>query len=309
MTGDADPEILREILAPIWDPPDNRPSLAENRAPSPDLSPWIATMVSIRAPTDPDQLVACGLCNDLVYVRYVFSGQWTAQMADGEGKFRDEALIFGQHSKFMPLTCAGDVMSAGFGLRPGAWYAMTGNSAADYVDRIIRDDVFGLMDGEFADRLNAGTRPEEWNAALEDAVRRFVERVQPDPPDPISTAFEAAAFADPMQSLHDFADAQNISLRKLERVIKRDFGVTPRAVMRRARAMDVAALLCGVDNQQDEDELMLRYFDQSHLSRDFTAFFGLTPRKFRTRPRPLLKVTLQQRRDRRIEELRRLNAA
>ena len=303
MPTKGDPEKMREILAPIWSAQEDGPRLAENRAPAEDIAPWVATLVSIRAPADPGESVSDGLCNDLTYVRHVFNGLWTAQLPDGAGTFQNEALLFGQHSKFMPLTCEGDIMSAGLGLRAGAWYEMTRRSSAEITDRIVRNDLFGLMDEEYRAELNADTTPERWNLALEEAVRRFIARVQPDPPDPISTAFEAAAFADPMQSLHDFAESQNISLRKLERVVKRDFGVTPRAVMRRARAMDVAALLCGVSDQHEEDELMLRYFDQSHLIRDFTAYFGVTPRRFRDGPRPLLKVTLEQRQARRDQEL------
>ncbi len=303
MPDRGDPDKMREILAPIWSADGDGPQLAENRAPAEDISPWVATMVSIRAPADPGEMVSDGLCNDLTYVRFVFNGLWTAEYPEGKETYQNEALVFGQHSKFMPLTCEGDIMSAGIGLRAGAWHEMTKRSSAEITDRIVRDDLFGLMDEEFRSDLNADTTPVRWNLALEEAVRRFVARVQPDPPDPISTAFQRASFEDPMQSLHDFAESQNISLRKLERVVKRDFGVTPRAVMRRARAMDVAALLCGVSDQHEEDELMLRYFDQSHLIRDFTAYFGITPRRFRDRPRPLLKVTLEQRQARRMQEL------
>lgn len=303
MPDTGDPDKMREILAPIWSAGGDGPQLAENRAPADDISPWVATLVSIRAPADPGESVSDGLCNDLTYVRHVFNGLWTAQYPEGKETYQNEALVFGQHSKFMPLTCEGDIMSAGLGLRAGAWHVMTKRSSAEITDRIVRDDLFGLMNEEFRSELNADTTPVRWNLALEEAVRRFVARVQPDPPDPISTAFQRASFEDPMQSLHDFAESQNISLRKLERVVKRDFGVTPRAVMRRARAMDVAALLCGVSDQHEEDELMLRYFDQSHLIRDFTAYFGVTPRRFRDRPRPLLKVTLEQRQARRMQEL------
>ena len=226
--------------------------------------------------------------------------------ADGHGTYENEVLQFGQHSRFMPLTCTGDIMSAGFGLRAGAFYALTGLSADKMVDRIERNDIFGMLADDFREVYSDKHAPGDWNLAMEEALRRFVERVDPDPPDPISAAFELAAFEDPNQSLSDFAETQNISLRKLERVVKRDFGLTPRTVMRRARALDVAALLCGVADQDEENEMMLRYFDQSHFIRDFTSFFGVTPHKFRAQPRPLLTITLEQRQARRLEELKRL---
>ena len=57
----------------------------------------------------------------------------------------------------------------------------------------------------------------------------------------------------------------------------------------------MAATLLGVARPEEEPDMRLRYFDQSHVIRDFTTFFGVTPEKFRAKPRPLLKVTLEQR--------------
>lgn len=306
MANDKDAEIWRRNLAPLSGASRDGLPLSENRAASEDLDPWVARLVSAKATNDPDMLIACGMCNDLVYTRYIFNGRWTAMTADGHGTYENEVLQFGQHSSFMPLTCTGDIMSAGFGLRAGAFYALTGLSADKMVDRIERNDIFGMLADDFREVYSDKHAPGDWNLAMEEALRRFVERVDPDPPDPISAAFELAAFEDPNQSLSDFAETQNISLRKLERVVKRDFGLTPRTVMRRARALDVAALLCGVADQDEENEMMLRYFDQSHFIRDFTSFFGVTPHKFRAQPRPLLTITLEQRQARRLEELKRL---
>ncbi len=226
--------------------------------------------------------------------------------ADGHNVYKNEVLQFGEHSKFMPLTCSGDVMSSGFSLRAGAFYALTGRSAEKMVDRIERADVFNLLQDDLLDAFSDEHSPQQWNLALEEALRRYIAKHDPAPPDPISVRFELAAFEDPTQSLADLAEELNISLRKLERVVKRDFGLTPRTVMRRARALDLAAQLCGVADEAEEEEMLLRYFDQSHMIRDFTSFFGVTPHKFREQPRPLVTLTLEQRQARRLEELKRL---
>ena len=301
-----DADIWRRNLAPMSGTSREGLPLSENRAAASDLDPWIARLVSAKATNSADIVIACGMCNDLNYVRYIINGRWTAMSAEGHGSYQDEVLQFGQHSRFMPLTCTGDIMSAGFGMRAGAFYALTGRSADQVIDRIEQVDVFGLLADDFRDIYSDDHAPGDWNLAMEEALRRYIARVDPAPPDPISTAFELAAFEDPNQSLGDFAESQNISLRKLERVVKRDFGLTPRTVMRRARALDVAALLCGVADKDEENEMMLRYFDQSHFIRDFTAFFGVTPHKYRAQPRPLMTIVLEQRQARRLEELNRL---
>lgn len=279
--------------------------LSENRSASEDLQPWMARLVSAKATNDPETVIACGMCNDLVYTRYIFGGRWTASTADGHGTYRDEVLQFGQHSKYMPITCTGNIMSAGFGLRAGAFYALTGREAGTVLDRIEQKDIFGMLADDFREIYSDDYSPQQWNLAMEEALRRYIARHDPPPPDPVSVAFERAAFEDPSQSLPDFAEGLNISLRKLQRVVKRDFGLPPRTVMRRARALDLAAQLCGVADENEANEMLLRYFDQSHLIKDFTAFFGVTPEKFRARPRPLMMITLEQRQARRLEELER----
>ncbi len=306
MPSEMDVHIWRRNLAPLSGTPRDGLLLSENRAAIAALDPWIARLVSAKATNDPEMLIACGMCNDLNYTRFIFNGRWTAMTAEGHSSYQNEVLQFGQHSRVMPVTCTGDIMSAGFGLRAGAFHALTGLSADKMVDRIERNDIFGMLADDFREVFSDKHAPGDWNLAMEEALRRFVKRVDPDPPDPISAEFELAAFEDPNQSLSDFAETQNISLRKLQRVVKRDFGLTPRTVMRRARALDVAALLCGVADQDDENEMMLRYFDQSHFIRDFTSFFGVTPHKFRAQPHPLLTITLEQRQARRLEELKRL---
>jgi AraC-like DNA-binding protein len=299
-------QIWQRNLAPLSGASRDGLPLSENRAPADDLSPWFSRLISAKAVNSADVLITCGMCNDNAYTRYISNGRWTAMTADGHNSYENEVLQFGEHSKFMPLTCTGDIMSSGFSLRAGAFYALTGRSAVTIVDRIERADLFNLMQDDLRDAFSADYTPKQWNLALEEALRRFIKLHDPEPPSEISVSFELAAFEDPTQSLADFAEAKNISLRKLERIVKRDFGLTPRTVMRRARALDIAAQLCGVADKVEEEEMLLRYFDQSHMIRDFASFFGVTPHKFREKPRPLLTLTLEQRQARRLEELKRL---
>lgn len=298
-------EIWRRNLASYSGVSRDGLPLSANRAASDDLSPWVARLVSAKATNSPNSTIACGMCNDLAYVRNVFNGRWTALTVDAHQTHENEVLLFGQHSKYMPLTCTGDLMSAGFGMRAGAFYALTGIPATEMLDRVISKDVFGLAEPECKEILSEGHTPEEWNHAIEECLRRYIEKHDPPPPDPISVAFELAAFADPTQSLGDFAESHNISIRKLQRIVKRDFGVSPRLVMRRARALDLASQLCGVANEEEAEEMLMRFFDQAHQIREFQSFFGVTPQKFRAQPRPLLTISLEQRQARRLEELQR----
>ena len=280
--------------------------LSLNRPPAPDLAPWVARMVAAKIEASDDFHIECGMCNDVPYVRSLIGGRWTAETADGHGKYRHQALLFGPHTRHMAISCTGEIYTAGFGLKPGALHVLAGIPAGDLVDRIMPCDRLGLPQKEFAGLFSPDDPPENWLLALEEALRRHIKRIGAEEPDPIIAAFDLAAFADPNLSISGFAEEQGISLRVLQRMIKRDFGMTPKQVLRRARALDLASQLCGVADEDEESELLLRYADESHLIKEFTAFFGMTPRQFRERPRPLLTLNLETRQARRLEELDRL---
>ncbi len=280
--------------------------LAANRAPAKDLEPWVGRLVASKVEADDTSHIACGICNDIAFARIIVGGRWDAQTLDGHGEFQDEALLFGPQSRHMPVGCTGPVIAIGVGFRPGAIPNLLSREMAPLIDRIEAADPFGLIANDIASDYPRGATPEQWLCTLEERMRDFIARTGPKPPDPLAAAFEYASFADPNIAPGDFAEEQGVSLRKLERMARRDFGMTPKTVLRRARALDLAAQLCGVADQEEEDELLARYFDQSHLIRDFRAFFGTTPAAFRSEPRLFLRINVETRQARRLAELKRI---
>ncbi len=280
--------------------------LAASRAPAKDLDPWIGRLVASKLVADEATHIACGICNDLAFARIVVGGTWDAQTADGPMEFRDEAILFGPQSRHMPVGCSGHVIAIGIGFRPGAIPCLLGRELAPLVDRIERSDPFGLITDGAAQDYPLDAEPEDWLQTVEAAMRAFIARVQPEKPDPLAAAFEHASFADPTITPGDFAAQHGMSSRKLERLVRRDFGMTASTVLRRAKALDLAAQLCGVADEEEESELLLRYFDQSHLIRDFKAFFGTTPAAFRSQPRLFLRINVETRQARRLAELDRI---
>jgi len=93
------------------------------------------------------------------------------------------------------------------------------------------------------------------------------------------------------EAIHDLADRPGLEVRQvaamvgvhpvsLARRYRRHFGLSPAAAIRRARADRAAALLV---RGADLAELAARtgYADQSHLTREFAAAYGLTPARWR----------------------------
>ncbi|MDJ0643903.1 MAG: helix-turn-helix domain-containing protein [Erythrobacter sp.] len=280
--------------------------LSLNRAAADDLDPWIARIVVAKVETTPDFRLDCGLCNDIAFERLLVGGEWTVKTVDGPRRFGSEPVLVGPHSRHMPVKCKGTMSTLGVGFRPGALRKLFGRDLPSLVDRIEPGDPMGLLTDGGASNFSKEASAAEWADLLEERVRYFIERLQPEPPEPLSSAFEYASFANPNIAPGEFADAHGISLRTLERTVRRDFGLPPRTVLRRARALDLAAQLLGISDTTEEQEFLLRYFDQSHLIREFQAFFGVTPQAFRKSPKLLLTINLETRAARRLEELDRL---
>ncbi len=110
----------------------------------------------------------------------------------------------------------------------------------------------------------------------------------------------------PTANIGEFARGIGVEQRRLERIVKRDFGLPPKQVLRRARVLDMASHLRGVADGEEADELELRFYDQSHMIHDFVEYFGMTPGQFVEIPQPILTLALESRQARRLEAIARL---
>jgi AraC-like DNA-binding protein len=90
-----------------------------------------------------------------------------------------------------------------------------------------------------------------------------------------------AALAKPAgYSAQILAQLQGISLRQLERVFLKEFGVLPHPWLRRLRMQRAVQLLLKKHPiGLIAEELCYKY--PEHFARDFKAYFGVSPRKYR----------------------------
>ena len=286
---------------------DGRP-LAYHRAPAPDLTPWIARLFVTVVGQPDSQTLHCGLFNDTPFVRLIVGGDWTAQTAAGPIRASRGALVFGPHSRRMPIAVTGPFATFGFALKPGAVAALGVPWGEVATDCIAKVTAAGLWRGwERIEHFEART-PEYWLGWLEGSLRAHAAQVSAPHPDPLAEALDRAAFADPAEPIGGFARRHAVSTRRVERMARRDFGVSPKQVMRRARVLDMASQLLGFADTAEAEEQALRYYDQSHLIRDFRALLGCTPRQLLATPQPILTLGLESRQARRLELLERLDA-
>ena len=79
----------------------------------------------------------------------------------------------------------------------------------------------------------------------------------------------------------DLAAASGLSLRSLQRLVREQLGLTPKWLIRRYRMQEAAALLAGpTPPPLAELAASLGFSDQAHLSREFRAVIGETPRRY-----------------------------
>ena len=281
--------------------------LSYNREPSPDLAPWIAWLYVAIVEAPSDYQLNCGLFNDTAVLRLQLKGEWTGQTARGQISHGREVLFFGPQSRRMPISVTGGFISIGISYRPGAVHALKGPKLSDHLDAIEPINPIDTPASWLLDQFDERASPEEWVRQMEDIVRGWVKRTGAKEPDPLSVSFETLAFADPGASIAEFARSNDVDQRRLERIIHRDFGLAPKKVLRRARALDMASHLRGVADQAEAEELMLRYYDQSHMIHEFTELFGMSPGQFVERPQPILTLTLESRQAWRLGALDRLS--
>lgn len=293
-------------IAPVQGVTRDGQPLSYNRAPAPDLAPWIARLYVTKINLPEDHTLSCGLFNDTACIRIQLAGAWTAETAAGPEAFGRAALFFGPQSRLMPVSVTGSFISVGMALRPGTCTALRGPQVGEFVDRMIPIDAFAEPSEMYLKDLSPDAAPEEWLESVESAVRQRVGRIGNVVPDRISTQFEEIAFSNPAMTVSEAARLCGVERRKLERVIRRDFGLPPKQVLRRARALDMASHLRGVADSNEGDQIALRYYDESHLIHEFIALFGMPPSQFVSTPQPILTLALESRQARRLEALKRI---
>jgi AraC-like DNA-binding protein len=277
-----------------------------NRAPAPDLKPWVARLYATTVEVPEHRRLQCGLFNDTTVIRIQLKGAWEAETRNGPVKLGRAAVVFGPQSRLMPVAVTGSFVSVGVSLRPGTGHALRRFITSDIVDRLLPSEELGLSGEQALALLKRHDEPAAWVEALEQICREVIAASGGREPDRVSASFEVLAATDPTASVADFARSCGIDLRRLERIIRRDFGLPPKQVLRRARALDMASSLRGVADREEAEALALRYYDQSHLIREFTDLFGMSPRQFAAKPMPILTRALESRQARRLELIERL---
>lgn len=244
------------------------------------------------------------LLTETPIIRILIKGDWAAEVSPGEWRGVGPMVFFGSNSKPLHVRCVGSFYVVGVALRPGGWRTLFDEPADHFTDKMLAlGDIWGgRSDALYRAVLAAGTDETAIVAAIEAEMRALLtERGKPEP-DAAMLAFERIARDDSMMLIGDAADAVGLSERQFERACLASFGMLPKRVLRRSRFLDMATVLRGFSQPDEEQLAALRYFDQSHLNREFREFIGMTPGQFAKTPTPLLTAGLELRNRRKFTD-------
>ena len=270
---------------------------SSNYAPSSDLAPYIRNHFVFRATLPADMELIDPLLSETAMLRVLLQGDWAAEFTPGVWQVEGPTILFGNNSRCFNVRVRGPFVVVGTAIRPAGWSALSNRKASDFADGMFPARVAW---GDDADQLyhDIAVRGDE-DVWILDALEAFwrkqlVKCATPDT-DPAMAAFEEITNSDSTMRVGDVAAQVGLSERVFERRCCATFGLTPKAVLRRSRFLDMATALRGFSTPNEEQLAGLRYFDQSHLNREFRTFIDMTPGRFARTRTPLLNGELAAR--------------
>lgn len=272
---------------------------SRNYAPSPDLAPFLRNHFVFRAPLPADMELIDPLLSETAMLRILLQGDWAAEFVPGVWQVEGPTILFGNNARCFNVRVRGPFVVAGTAIRPSGWAALSDKKASVFADRMC---AARSVWGDDSDQLYTESAAANDDDAIVEALERFwraqLVKFGTAESDPVMSDFEDIANSDSTMRVADVAGKVGLSARALERRSCATFGLTPKAVMRRSRFLDMAAALRGISDPGEDERAALRFSDQSHLNREFRYFIKMTPGAFEKTPTPLMDAVLRLRQDR-----------
>jgi AraC-like DNA-binding protein len=232
---------------------------------------------------------------DRAQIRFQLDGGGEYHFANGTIAPTFPVTVIGPTTAPMTAKAQCPLSVFGWGLNSAGWAALMGNEGPDWFDRAfdarrifgdwimqVRDELIAA--DSFAEQIELGC------IAAED-IFRFKN----------TAPFEFTNTVDNWLSRNSDPDvevlaaATGLSQRQLERMTNRHYGMPPKKLARKYRALRAAQLLAHGDSLDDAG-LGLAFYDQSHLIREVKQFTGLTPSQLRDGRSALTRATMDGRR-------------
>ncbi len=198
----------------------------------------------------------------------------------------DRAAVYGVPTRLgrQRLTGAGWAVAVMF--RPGGARPFLGSAARDWIDVTVEISQHWAAGAELvtAVRDTRGAAQVVESIRAERLVDFLVARTPGDvPADTVDAVAVAEMIANDRQlcTVEDVVERSGIEIRSLQRLFAEHVGLPPKQVIRRYRLLEAAeAASHGTPVVWADVARSLGFSDQAHLTRDFTAAFGMSPARY-----------------------------
>lgn len=228
----------------------------------------------------PEPLVTDGERAAIAQLRLATCGRVTMHLPDGSSTTCTGAVVCGPTTAAVRFEIEGPFHMFGMGITAAGWGAFSQANAADFVDKVVpAETIFPRIHERMALLRTLDTLP-QMCAAADEIIQGFVDNASPE-----MVAFTRmvdawlASSVSPMVT--DLHAQSNLSERQLTRRVKQLYGMPPKYLSRKYRALRAARSL--IDAERDEaDFLRDAFYDQSHMIRELKLFAGTTPTRLRS---------------------------
>lgn len=239
------------------------------------------------AGASPDRVLPDG-CMELVFnLRTPFS------QADATGCYvrQPAAILVGQISRQVLLQATDETEVMAVRFRPAGAHAFFRLDLDELTDRWVALEELGRDWRELALRLGEAQR---WDARMRLLEGELLRRIDRAPPGGgrAAAALDLLHGAETPPRIAQVARAAGLSTRQLERVFRREVGLTPKHYARLLRFRRMLGALDRTDPRWADLALQAGYSDQPHLVREFREFAGLTPRAYLAEQTPFAAALL-----------------
>jgi AraC-like DNA-binding protein len=231
---------------------------------------------------------------DRAQFRFYLHGKNEYRFANGHVDSGYPVTIVGPTSGPCTTYSSGDVTVFGWGITPAGWAALMGTRAERWTDRAFDARmIFGETIMELHSALSQCSELGEQVALAQSAAAQIYRKVGNAP-------FEFTAIVDDWlcssadPAICDLIAATGLSIRQLERTTRRFYGLPPKKLARKYRALRTAHILAS-GKELEGSEMAYAFYDQSHLIREVKQFTGLTPSELKAGTSRLTNATIQGR--------------
>lgn len=262
------------------------------------LAPFVTTLYHFRCDEPYIRDIQPAAVGNLCLFPY---GTGEMQFAQGHRDPNHAIGLMTPLSRATPIGVKGPFHAFGAALSPLGWAALTGLHAGQHRDRLLpAGQVLGPAIEELGESLITAYRQgtmkgRECALALGDFIALNLKPINPRHLELIAaTARWLGASFNP--EVTELSGVAGYSERQVQRLVERYFGLPPRALARKYRALRAAALLSAPQvSLEEEAEIAEAFFDQSHMIREITHFVGRTPARLTDSATPYLAEMIDAR--------------